>query len=85
MSPGVAEYMANSGNWALPLSAGDDYELCFTVPAGRRDEVESLAGELPVALTRVGTMEARSGLRVVLPDGRETDDIPKGYDHFAND
>ena len=81
----MAEYIADSGDWALPLSAGDDYELCFTVPPERQGELESLAGRLSVPLSWVGIMEARSGLRVVLPDGQETDAIPSGYDHFAND
>jgi thiamine-monophosphate kinase len=85
VSPAVAEYMAGSGDWALPLSAGDDYELCFTVPSERQGDIEILAAGLPCALTRIGVMEARAGLRVVLPDGRETDAIPSGYDHFAND
>lgn len=85
VSPGVAEYMTDSGDWALPLSAGDDYELCFTVPPSRQAELEALAAELPVGLTWIGVMETRAGLRVVLPDGHETSAIPSGYDHFAND
>jgi thiamine-monophosphate kinase len=85
VSPGVAEYIADSGDWALPLSAGDDYELCITVPAERQGEVEALAATLPGGLSWVGMMQAQAGLRVVLPDGTTTDDIPSGYDHFAND
>jgi thiamine-monophosphate kinase len=85
VSASVAEYIADSGDWALPLSAGDDYELCITVPAERQGEVEALAGQLPGGLSWVGMMEAQGGLRVVLPDGRQTDAIPSGYDHFAND
>lgn len=85
VSPGAAEYIADSGDWALPLSAGDDYELCITVPAERQGEVEALAATLPGGLTWIGMMEPGSGLRVVLPDGRQQDDVPTGYDHFAHD
>ena len=85
VSPGVAEYIADSGDWALPLSAGDDYELCVTVPEVRQAEIEALAADLPGDLTWIGMMEACPGLRVVLPDGQQTDAIPSGYDHFAND
>jgi thiamine-monophosphate kinase len=85
VSPGVAEYIADSGDWALPLSAGDDYELCITVPEARQAEIEALAATLPGGLSWIGMMEACPGLRVVLPDGRQSDDIPSGYDHFAND
>jgi thiamine-monophosphate kinase len=85
VSAGVAEYIADSGDWALPLSAGDDYELCVVVPEARQVEVETLAAELPGGLSWVGMLDSRPGLRVVLPDGRETEDIPSGYDHFAHD
>lgn len=85
VSAGVAEYIADSGDWALPLSAGDDYELCITVPAERQGEIEALAAELPGGLTWIGMMEQASGLRVVLPDGTRTDAVPAGYDHFAHD
>lgn len=85
VSPGVADYIAETGDWALPLSAGDDYELCVTVPANRQGELETLAAALPGGLSWVGVMAAQPGLRVVLPDGGETDRIPSGYDHFAND
>ncbi len=85
MSPGVAEYVADTGDWALPLAAGDDYELCVTVPPHRQGEVEALATRLPGGLTWIGTTDACPGMRVVLPDGRQIDNIPSGYDHFARD
>lgn len=85
VSAGVAAYIADTGDWALPLSAGDDYELCITVPAARQGEVERLAAQLPGGLSWIGMIESRSGLRVILPDGRTADDIPGGYDHFARD
>lgn len=85
VSAGVAEYIADTGDWALPLGAGDDYELCVTVPATQQAAVESLAAQLPGGLTWVGTVEATPGLRVMLPDGRQLDNAPSGYDHFAHD
>lgn len=85
VSAGVAGYIADSGDWALPLSAGDDYELCLTVPAARQGEVDALAATLPGGLSWVGMMEPVPGLRVVLPDGRQQDDVPTGYDHFSHD
>lgn len=85
VSPGVASYIAETGDWALPLASGDDYELCITVPAERQAELEQLALTLPGGLTWIGMVEACPGLRVVLPDGQQTDNIPSGYDHFAHD
>ena len=68
------------------LSGGDDYELAFTVPAARRADVEALAGMLPLALTRIGTIEAGTPGAI---DLRDLDDRPvevdrRGYDHFSS-
>lgn len=65
------------------LTGGDDYELCFTVPAGREAEVAALAARLSLPLTRVGSIEAEPGLRVVGPDGRPLPLPRGGFDHFA--
>ena len=65
------------------LSGGDDYELLFTAPQPHRAEIEALAVELKLALTRIGTLgtgEAR--LTVVDASGRPLAHRG-GYDHFA--
>ncbi len=84
-SPAVRAYVAETGDWSVPLAAGDDYELCVTVPANRQAAVEALAGELPAGLHWVGTIERAAGIRLVLPDGTLLDHAPAGYDHFARD
>lgn len=83
-SAGVEDYVRETGDWALPLSAGDDYELCFTVPAEKQAEVEALSISGVCPLTWVGMIEQGRGLRAMLPDGQQSDEIPSGYDHFAN-
>ena len=42
--------------WALQLSGGDDYELCFTLPAAQEAVLQRLQAELGLKLTVVGTM-----------------------------
>jgi thiamine-monophosphate kinase len=64
------------------LSGGDDYELLFTVPQAQRGEVDALAAELKLALTRIGTIEAGSGLRIVDATGKPVAHRG-GFDHFA--
>jgi thiamine-monophosphate kinase len=89
VSAAVGEYLAETGDWSVPASSGDDYELCFTVPERRQAEVEALAAEMlaecDLPLTWIGMVEARPGLRAVYPDGSESDDLPGGFDHFAGE
>jgi thiamine-monophosphate kinase len=64
------------------LSGGDDYELAFTAPPARRAELDSLAVELGLALTRIGTIEAGSGLRIRDAMGKPIAHRG-GFDHFG--
>jgi thiamine-monophosphate kinase len=65
------------------LSGGDDYELCFTVPAGRRAGVEALSGSLGVALTRIGSIVEGGAVSVRDATGRTMDLKEGGFDHFC--
>ena len=64
------------------LAGGDDYELLFTAPPARRGEVEALAAKLGHGLTRIGRIEAGSGVRVLDPDGKERPLDRLGWRHF---
>ena len=65
------------------LAGGDDYELCFTAPAKRRQEIERLSGELNLPLTRIGVIVSGSGCVVHAADGSVIETRESGYDHFA--
>jgi len=43
-------------DWASALTFGDDYELCFTVPAEKTADVERLAADLGERITPIGRM-----------------------------
>ncbi len=64
------------------LSGGDDYELCFTVSTARRAEVERLAGQLGLPLTRIGKIVAGQGCIVHDTHGHPINIEVEGYDHF---
>lgn len=66
----------------LPLAAGDDYELCFTVAPEWADTLEMRARELAVPITAIGVIEAEPGLRCRLDDGRDFQPARCGYEHF---
>ncbi|HXU94151.1 MAG TPA: thiamine-phosphate kinase [Gallionella sp.] len=66
----------------LALCGGDDYELCFTVPAERRAEVKRIAETLGLPLTRIGKIVAGRGCIVHDAHGHPIDIEVEGYDHF---
>jgi thiamine-monophosphate kinase len=65
------------------LAGGDDYELCFTAPVARRDELEDLANRLRLPLTRIGKIVSGRGCKVRAADGSVMAIKETGYDHFA--
>ena len=62
---------------------GDDYELCFTAAADRRDAIEAAARAAGTAVTRVGVIEQQTGLRLVDAANAPVDLHAAGFDHFA--
>ncbi len=81
--PVVQDYLHEAVARDCVLAGGDDYELCFTAPADRRDAVAAAAQSVGVAVTRIGRITAGPGLTVIGPDGRPLPFEHTGYDHFA--
>lgn len=65
------------------LAGGDDYELAFTAPPGRREQVQSAARAAGVDVTRIGRIASEPGLRVVDAQGHALQVAARGFDHFA--
>ncbi|UHD16741.1 thiamine-phosphate kinase [Thiocapsa bogorovii] len=84
LSPAVASRIASEGDWLLPLSSGDDYELCFCAPSEHTGLIASMADGLGCALTAVGRIHAEPGLSLKGLDGAPMRLSSAGYDHFAN-
>jgi thiamine-monophosphate kinase len=82
ISPVLRTVFHAAGGWALPLSAGDDYELCFTVPGHRQAELERRLDGLAARCTWIGVIDRSPGLRCVLDDGTEITPARSGYEHF---
>ena len=62
--------------WRLALTAGDDYQLCFTIP-------QAQAGALrDRGCTRIGVIEATKGVRFY--GGIAPSFAVQGYQHFTN-
>jgi thiamine-monophosphate kinase len=65
------------------LSGGDDYELAFTAARERRAEIDALARELGIALTRIGSMQRGARSLVVLDGEARPMAFRGGFDHFG--
>lgn len=81
VSPAYTEAFAMLG-WAPALAHGDDYELCFTIPAAREPTFRRVSVDLGVTCSYIGDIEAEPGLRLVDENGAEYRLPAGGYDHF---
>ena len=65
-------------------AGGDDYELCFTAPRAARDAVLAAGMQADTLVTRVGTIDAAPGLRLVDTNGAPLTLGVTGWDHFTS-
>ena len=68
--------------WALALTGGDDYELCFTVHADRATEAESRLQAAGCAVACIGAIEATPGIYCLDPKGQPRSYTHPGHRHF---
>lgn len=68
--------------WQLPLTAGDDYELCFTLPAEKQAEFEQRLQGLDCVCQCIGQINAEPGLNLLLDGSKIDAENMKGYLHF---
>lgn len=86
LSPAARQALAGAGAGAAALrdavmGGGDDYELLFTAPPNARPRISAAARAAGLPLTRIGTMSAGKGVRVVDEGGRDVTPKVGGYRH----
>lgn len=81
-SPALAARFDASARAGLQACGGDDYELCFTAPASRRDAITTLARAQALALARIGRVVDGDGVRALQADGSQWQPARAGYAHF---
>jgi thiamine-monophosphate kinase len=64
------------------LAGGDDYELVFAAPPGKRDAVDGAARAAGLPASRVGRIVAGRGLSVLDDSGVPLAALPRAFDHF---
>lgn len=70
-------------SWEAALSGGDDYELCFTLPAEHEHAFRQAAARFGVSCCAIGETEAEPGLRIVDEAGRLFTPGQRGFNHFG--
>jgi thiamine-monophosphate kinase len=66
---------------ALALGGGDDYELCFTAPPSRAEEIEAVLEATGAPVRRIGQLVAGQTV-VCRRDGEPYNPAARGYRHF---
>ncbi|RUR11344.1 thiamine-phosphate kinase [Legionella sp. km772] len=67
----------------LALSAGDDYELCFTIPAAKKEAVEALMLKAGGKITCIGEIISEPQLLLQKESEVFERGTLKGYSHFS--
>lgn len=79
-SPAARAALELSPQWRDRLYHGDDYELLFTAPPDREQQIAALSTSLNLSLTRIGEIVEGEGVAAIR-DGAPAD-TPAGYRHF---
>jgi len=82
LSPALRACFDEAESLRLAATGGDDYELAFTLPASRAEEMAQRAAALDCALCCVGEVTLETGVRLVDAEGREIRFGRTGYVHF---
>ncbi len=82
LSKALASVRQELGNWDLPLSAGDDYELCFTVSPQNEAILHDAVKHVSCPVSCIGEILPDKGLHCVLSSGEELIITHSGFDHF---
>ncbi|MEA3405323.1 MAG: thiamine-phosphate kinase, partial [Pseudomonadota bacterium] len=85
ISLAMQKWINQTQEWALPLSAGDDYQLCFTVSPENWGALQDRAGQLGLEIKAVGKITSGSG--VIVKESQESNQQVEnltglGYQHF---
>ena len=72
------------GAFEFAVSGGEDFELTFTADVSAERELNKIASESGIGLTRIGSIEvAKEAPIFLLKDGESVPYRARGFDHFA--
>lgn len=64
LSPNLSKHLSLQDAWQLALSAGDDYELCFTVAPENENKLTQALKKLSCSYHCIGIITAKKGLHL---------------------
>lgn len=82
LSPSMRDELRDNQAWPYALYAGDDYELCFTIPRHKRELVDARLAELDYPVSCIGRITSQAGLQL-LHEGKPVQVAGEGYEHFT--
>lgn len=71
LSSAAASWVKGGGAPLFLATCGDDYEICFTAPAGSEPRLMEIAEKTKTRLTEIGEVVAGLGVQFIGRDGRE--------------
>ena len=81
LSEALMRYYKNNPDWQRILSAGDDYELCFTCPDNQLSEMKQLMKRHEIDISCIGEITDSSEIKCYLNDEIQSFKLA-GYNHF---
>ena len=77
----LLDYVTKKQAQEYALTGGDDYELCFTAPKSHAAELQQIAQECNVSITKIGHITESANNLLLISNG-QTYQLPKGaYEH----
>lgn len=85
LSETASKYVRNDTRKIVELAtAGDDFELIFTIPEKARTKIPALAGKTGLPITVIGEITEKSGLTVLDAKDAALNLNSLGYTHFTD-
>ncbi|HEX3943987.1 MAG TPA: thiamine-phosphate kinase [Rhizomicrobium sp.] len=83
LSPALQRLWPNVAERAVrATTAGDDYEIAFTAPPGRRPDIMQIAAASSTTVSEIGRVVAGTGVALLDSEGHEMQIGRPGYVHF---
>jgi len=79
---GPLQQLSKDQAWFYALNSGDDYELCFTIPAKHEGRLNQIRQTLSCEIHCIGKITSGTGIFWISPEGKPLEFPAGGYQHF---